>query len=191
MDLDEANNISDIRLHGSNDKLIIVGSGRVAMFIYKIALLLGYCITVVDNNAETLSRERFSEASELLLGDVVQLLRECAIDETTSIAIVTHHHEYDEPALLAVINSPARYVGVMSNRHAVTNYFSKFESLGITEEHINQVHAPIGLDIGGQLAAEIALAAVAEIQAVKYHRSGGFMITKQSNREVEKRDDLF
>lgn len=187
----ESNGTSAITPVRSNDKLIIAGSGHVALNIYKIAALIGYQVIVVDHIAETLTWDRFPEANELLLGDVVQLLAACTIDETTSIVIVTHHHEYDELALLAVINSPARYIGIMSNRHAVTAYLSKLESLGIPEERIARVHTPIGLDIGGQLAAEIALAAMAEIQAVKYNRTGGFMTVKQSNREIERRDLWF
>jgi len=186
----------DISLSGrtgadQNDKLIIAGSGRVAWYVYKYAAMLGYQIIVVDNMAETLTQERFPEAVELRLGDVVQLLQTAAIDANTSVVIVTHHHEYDEAALLAVINSTARYIGIMSNRRAVTSHLSKLESLGIDDALIARVYTPIGLDIGGQKAAEIALAAVAEIQAVKYGRPGGSFTIKQSNRGREKRDELF
>lgn len=179
------------RLNGSNDKLIIAGSGRVALYICKFAAAIGYQVTIIDHIAEMLTRDRFPEASELLLGDEVQLLGECAIDENTSIVIVTYHHENDEASLLAVINSPARYIGIMSNRNAVAAYMSKLVYLEVPEDRIARVHTPIGLDIGGELAAEIALAAVAEIQAVKYNRSGGFMIVKQSNRDIERRDNWF
>ncbi len=188
MELDTG--ISDTRLDGSN-KLIIAGSGRVALYICKFAAAIGYRVTVIDHISQNLTRDRFPEAGELLIGNEVQLLGECAIDENTSIVIITHHHENDEKCLLAVVNSPARYIGIMSNRHAIRAYLNKLLHLGIPEDRINRVHTPIGLDIGGQLAVEIALAAVAEIQAVKYNRSGGFMTVKQSSREVEKKDNWF
>jgi xanthine dehydrogenase accessory factor len=92
---------------------------------------------------------------------------------------------------LAVINSPARYIGIMSNRRAVTAHLNKLQTLGVSDELIARVYAPIGLDIGGQKAAEIALSAVAEIQAVRYNRPGGSFTIKQSNRGLEKRDELF
>lgn len=174
-----------------NDKLIIAGSGKVAWYIYKFASLLRYDITIIDNDPEALTRDKFPQARELLAGDVVQLLGNCDIDDNTSIVIITRHHEFDEAALLTVINSPARYIGIMSNRRAVKAYLSRLESLGVTEERIGRVHTPIGLDIGGQLAAEIGLAAVAEIQAVRYNRPGGIMTIKKSNHEIEKRDDWF
>lgn len=175
----------------TGDKLIIAGSGNLALNIYKIAVILGYNITVIDNRSETLTRERFPQASELLLGDIVELLGTCDITETTSIVLVTYNHESDEQALQAIIKSPARYIGVLGNKRKVTTYFRKLESLGICEEFINRVHIPIGLDLGGQLAAEIALATLAEIQAVKYGRPGGFITIKHVNKETVNHDELF
>ena len=175
----------------TREKLIIVGSGNVALNIYKIASLLDYDISVIDNKAETLTRERFPEASELLLGDIVELLGVYEISDTTSIVLVTHNHQFDEPALQTIIKSPARYIGVMGNKRKVNTYFNTLQLMGIADELIEKVHLPIGLDLGGQLAAEIALAAVAEIQAVKYGRSGGSIIIKQANSEKEKHDELF
>ncbi len=174
-----------------NDKLIIAGSGNVAWNIYKIAAILGYRITVIDHRAITLTRERFPEASELLWGDVVALLRACDIDETTSIVLATYNHEFDPPALHAVIKSPARYIGILGNKRKVTAYFSQLKISGIADELLERVHLPIGLDIGGQTAAEIALATVAEIQAVKYRRCGGFISVKRKSEVFEKHDELF
>ncbi|PKM78317.1 MAG: hypothetical protein CVU90_03000 [Firmicutes bacterium HGW-Firmicutes-15] len=180
-----------INAPGTGDRLIIAGSGNVALNIYKIASILGYSITLIDHRAETLTRERFPEASKLLLGNIVELLEACDITETTSIVLVTYNHEFDLPALQAVVKSQARYIGVLGNKRKVTAYFSKLKILGIYEELIDRVHIPIGLDLGGQLAAEIALAAVAEIQAVKYGRPGGFVIIKHVSKEIEKHDELF
>lgn len=177
--------------NNARDRLIIVGSGNVALNIYKIASLLDYDISVIDNRAETLTRERFPEASELLLGDIVELLEAYEITDTTSIVLVSYNHEFDEPALWAVIKSPARYIGVMGNKRKVNRYFNNLKLMDIADRFIEKVHLPIGLDLGGQLAAEIALAAVAEIQAVKYRRSGGFIIIKQVNEVMVKYNELF
>ena len=136
------------------DKLIIVGSGNVALNVYKIASLLDYEICVIDNRPETLTRERFPEASELLLGDIVELLKGCEITETTSIVLLSHNHEFDEPALQAIIKSPARYIGVMGNKRKVTAYLNNLRSMGIEDKLMERVHLPIGLDLGGQLAAK-------------------------------------
>lgn len=173
------------------DDLIIAGSGNVALNIYRIAAIVGYQITVIDNRAETLTRERFPQARQLLLGDIVEILKKCEISQNTSIVLVSHHHEADEAALQAIIKSPARYIGILGNKHKVTAYFSKLNELGIPAELLSRVHIPIGLNLGGQKAAEIALGAVAEMQAVKYGRPGGFVVLQNDMKGIVERDELF
>jgi xanthine dehydrogenase accessory factor len=188
------NNIAEVCSdadHSHRDRLIIVGSGNVAHNVYRIAAILGYSISVIDSRAETLTRERFPEAGELLLGDIVELLNTCEINENTSIVLLSHHHEFDEVALQAVIRSPARYIGIMGNKHKVTAYFRQLHLWEIPEDLIKKVHVPIGLDLGGQRAAEIALSAMAEIQAVKYGRSGGFVVLQREVKGRVERDELF
>ncbi len=179
----------DIDLKG--DSIIIAGSGNVAWNIYRFASMLGYDITIIDNRAETLTRERFPQASRLLLGDIVEHLKDCEITSTTSIVVLTHNHEFDEPILQAVIKSSARYIGIMGNKRKVTAYLAHLVSLGVEDEHIQKIHLPIGLDIGGELAADIALAAVAEIQAVRFGRPGGFVSIQEVTRTGQVHDELY
>ncbi|MGE5389935.1 MAG: XdhC family protein [Deltaproteobacteria bacterium] len=180
-----------IKVITNKEQLIIVGSGSLVQDIYHIACILGYHIIIVDSHPETLNRERFPLAAELLLGDVAEQLNTCTIDDKTSIIITSHHHEADQPALLAVVESPARYIGVLGNKRKVTAHFSKLNDLGIAENLIERVHVPIGLDLGGQKTAEIALAVMAEIQAVKYGRQGGFLTIKHIKKGIERREELF
>ncbi len=180
-----------INVFSHRDRLIVVGSGSLVLDIYQMALIIGYDITIIDSRAETLTRDRFPLARELLLGDIVELLQGCEIDGNTSIVIASHNHEWDQVALKAVIRSSARYIGILGNKRKVTAYFAKLNMMDVSEECMDKVHIPIGLDIGGQKTAEIALAVVAEMQAVKYGRSGGFLTVKNAVKGIEKRDELF
>lgn len=174
------------------DSLIIVGSGNVAWNVYRIAVILGYQVTVIDNRAMTLTRDRFPEASQLLLGDdVISLLKSCPITENTSVVLASRHHEFDLAALCELADSPARYVGGLGNRHKVTEYYVALEAMSVTPEWLERVHVPIGLDIGGYKAAEIALSIMAEIQSVKYGRPGGFVVLQERRKGIGKRDGLF
>ncbi len=172
------------------DSIIITGSGNVARNIYRFASILGYDITVIDNRAETLTPERFPEATRLL-GDMVDLLKECEITPATSIVVVTYNHEFDKPVLQTVFQSPARYIGVMGNKRKVTNYLANLRALGAEDEHLAKIHLPIGLDLGGERSADIALAVVAEIQAVRFGRPGGFLTVKEVTRTRQLHDDLY
>ena len=163
----------------NQERLIIAGAGAVGQNVYNFACLLGYRIIVLDHRAEMLTNERFPEAQELLLGDIVKNLSLCTITDNTYVVIATHLHEFDEQALRAVISSPARYIGVLGNRRSVAGYFKNLEPLNLSEELVARVYSPIGLDLGGKKTAEIALAVMAEMQAVKYQRTGGFMSKRE------------
>ncbi|HPF19789.1 MAG TPA: XdhC family protein [Syntrophomonas sp.] len=173
------------------DRIIITGSGNVAFYVYQFASFLDYEIVIFDNQEERLTPDRFPLASERIGGDIVENISSYEIRSTDSIVIVTHRHHFDEAVLKTVIASPARYIGVLSNRKQVVAYFGKLTALGIQDERLERIHAPIGLDLGGQKAVEIALSVVAEIQAVRYGRAGGFMLLKSRHSSKEKRDNLF
>ncbi|HHV16534.1 MAG TPA: xanthine dehydrogenase, partial [Gelria sp.] len=72
-----------IKVFCRKDKLILVGSGNLVQDIYQIAAVMGYDISIIDNRPETLTRERFPLANELLLGDIVELLKSSEIDSNT------------------------------------------------------------------------------------------------------------
>lgn len=173
------------------EKLIIVGSGNLILSIYQLAINLGYQIIIVDNQPDTLTRERFPLADQLLLGDIAEHLSSIDIDANTSVVIASYHHEYDDVAIQAVINSSARYIGVLGNKRKVTACFSRLNALGVDDELMNRVYIPVGLDLGGQKTSEIALSVMAEIQAVKYGREGGFLSVKHIKKGIEKREELF
>ncbi|SHI86186.1 XdhC family protein [Parasporobacterium paucivorans] len=155
----------------NQDNLLIAGAGTVSLNIHKIARMLGYRTTVLDNRAEMLTEDRFPEAHELLSGNIIENLRTYPIAENTYIVIATHNHEFDEEALRTVIDSQANYIGVLGNSRRVAEYFRNLEPFNLPDELIKRVHSPIGLDLGGKKTAEIALSIMAEIQAVKYKRT--------------------
>lgn len=180
-----------INVFSRKEKLILIGSGNLVMDIYQIAVIMGYAVIIADNKPEMLHRGRFPLAHELWLGDVIEILQGLEIDDSSSIVIASHHHEFDEAALLAVIYSPARYIGMLGNKRKVTAYYAKLNELGVDENLLSRVHIPIGLDLGGQKTADISLAVMAEIQAVKHGRSGGFLSIKQIQKGKEKREELY
>lgn len=167
-----------IDTYNSKDKLIIVGAGHIAINLYNFALRLGYSITVIDERLEMANKERFPQAEEIIADNVTIALNRCSIDSRTNIVICTHNHENDQEALEAVVNSPARYIGNIGSTQKIQHSFNDLLKKGIDESILSKVYAPIGLDIGGERPEEIALAIMAEIQAVKYGRKGNFLIDK-------------
>jgi Xanthine and CO dehydrogenases maturation factor, XdhC/CoxF family len=154
----------------TRDSLLIAGAGSMACYVGKYADILGYKITVFDNRPEMLTRARFPEGTELILGDIAANIASYNITADTSIVIASHHHEFDQDILRAVVFSPARYIGMLGNKRKVAAMFEHLRNTGMEDELIAKVHSPIGLNLGGRKTPEIALAIIAEIQAVKYGR---------------------
>lgn len=161
-----------IKVFQSNKKLIIVGAGHIGFKLSKLADILGYKVTIIDEREAFVTSERFPEAQELMMGDIRESLEKCSIDERTSIVIVSHGHKYDQVALEAVIESESKYIGMIGSSKKVRTSFEILVDKGFSKEQMKKIHAPIGLNIGGEKPEEIALSIMAEIQAVGYGKFG-------------------
>jgi xanthine dehydrogenase accessory factor len=147
--------------------LLVVGAGHVAMPVAEIGHLCGFRVTVVDDRPDMVAEERFPHAVQRIAGDIVETLADLSIAPNTYIVIVTRGHAHDEAALRAVLGSPAAYVGMIGSRRKVRTTFERLVAAGVDEALIRHVHAPIGLDIGAQTPAEIAVSILAEIVTVR------------------------
>jgi xanthine dehydrogenase accessory factor len=156
--------------------LIVCGGGHVGKAVADLARLLDYKVTVVDDRPEFSSRERFPDPKiAVLTQDFVTALRSLKITRETSVVIVTRGHRHDEICLGEVVESPARYVGMIGSRRRVTTIREHLRGQGVKADALRRINAPIGLDIGALTPEEIAIAILAEIVLV---RRGGTGIPK-------------
>jgi xanthine dehydrogenase accessory factor len=156
-------------------RLVIVGAVHTAIPLHRLAKQLGYYLAVVDARSALATPERFPEADWVLTEWPDDALRALRIDSSTAVVVLTHDPKFDEPALIAALASDAGYIGAIGSRGTHESRLESLRAQGVTEEQIARIHAPIGLDLGGKTPAEIALAILAEVVAVRYHRSGGMM----------------
>ncbi|MBN1640951.1 MAG: XdhC family protein [Anaerolineae bacterium] len=147
--------------------LLLVGAGHVAMPTAEIAQACGFRVVVIDDRADMASEARFPGAAERLVGDIEQTLRSLTLSPSTYVVIVTRGHALDEEALHAVIDAPTAYVGMIGSRRKIGVIYDHLRAAGVPEEQIARVHAPIGIDIGSETPAEIAVSIVAELIAVR------------------------
>jgi len=152
-------------------KLIVVGAGHIAVPLVKIAKVVDFFVTVIDDRLLYANRERFPDADEVLVGDMAQMLKEMTITPSCYIVLITRGHAYDEPCLRVVLPSQAKYIGMIGSRRRIKACFQRFRDEDkISEELIEKVYAPIGLDIGTETPPEIALAILGEV--IKVRRGG-------------------
>lgn len=160
-------------------ELIICGGGHVGKALADLARMLDYQVTVIDDRAEFASRERFPDPKiRLLNGDFSAALRSLAITRETSIVIVSRGHRHDELCLAEVVESTARYIGMIGSRRRVTTIREHLRGQGVQAEALRRIRAPIGLDIGALTPEEIAIAILAEIILA---RRGGAGVPKSQD----------
>jgi xanthine dehydrogenase accessory factor len=151
--------------------LLVVGGGHVAMPVAELGHQCGFRVVVLDDRAEMVSQERFPHAAERIAGEIVSKLREMPLSPQWYVVIVTRGHAYDQEALRTVVGSQAAYIGMIGSRRKVRTTFDRLMADGVPASLLERVHSPIGLDIGAQTPAEIAVSILAEI--IWLHKGAG------------------
>jgi len=157
-------------------RLVIGGAGHVGASLARLAALVGYDVTLIDDRAEFVARELFSSALERGINLVAtqswsEALRESIGNgRSVSVAIVTRGHKQDEDCLRAAISARPDYIGMIGSKRRTNIVLDKLREEGFDSEELQKVRAPIGLDIGAVSPEEVALAILAEIVA---ERRGG------------------
>ncbi len=153
-------------------RLIIAGAGYVAQALSRLALNLDFRIVVIDDRRDLADPHVFSDKVQLTFGDIPQTMRELEPDEASWIVIVTRGHHLDKDALRAALETRARYVGMIGSPGKIKNIFRDLLKEGVARERIEQVHSPIGLDLGAETPDEIALSIAAEMVMLRNSASG-------------------
>jgi xanthine dehydrogenase accessory factor len=148
-------------------KLVIVGAVHIAIPLVSFAKTLGFHTIVVDARSAFATEERFGHVDELVVTWPAQALEALNLDEATYVVVLSHDEKLDNPALRVALESPARYIGALGSRKTHAKRVKALKEMGISDEQLARIHAPIGLNLGGRTPEEIALAIMAEILAVR------------------------
>jgi xanthine dehydrogenase accessory factor len=140
-------------------ELYVVGAGHVGFHLARLAHDVGFRVHVVDDREKFANRERFPFAAEVLAEDIPAWVARTSLPPHAYVVIVTRGHTNDLEALRSLAPRDLRYLGLIGSRAKVAR---------ITEAILEQVHAPIGLDIGAVTPQEIAVSILAELIAVKH-----------------------
>ena len=155
--------------------LVIVGAGHIAQPLSRLAKMLGFRIVVLDDRPDFASSERFPDADQVIAEPFGSALNRLDLSEESMVVLVTRGHRFDEFCLRRLLDSPAFYLGMLGSKRRVRAVFSSLLADGYTEEQLERVWAPIGIDIGARSPVEIAVSIVAELVAVKRERSGSHL----------------
>lgn len=159
-------------VHGPPTTLVVFGAGNVAVPLVRLAKELGLRTVVVDGRPRFASRERFPGADEIIVGIPSEVATSLRCTPSTFVVLVAHDYKYDVPVLRAALRSDAGYIGMLGSKRRGRAILDLLAAEGERPETLERVHVPIGLDIGAQTAAEIALSILAEAVAVSAGRPG-------------------
>jgi len=175
-----------LELHHPSPELVIVGAGHVAQPLCTLGAILGLQVTVLDDRPEFATRERFPEAHVLREMDFSRPFEGMTLHRWTHVVLVTRGHKYDYECLRRVLQSAPLpgYIGMIGSRRRVRATFDALLAEGIPRNRLASVHAPIGLDIGGETPAEIAVSVAAEL--VHHWRGGSCRPLSQREHILER-----
>jgi xanthine dehydrogenase accessory factor len=170
-------------------RMLIFGAGHIAQPLVRIARELGYRVTIADARKAWATPERFPEVDELIVGWPEQVFEEFHLDARTYVVLLSHDARFEDPVFPAVRHAPVRYVGALGSRRTARLRAERLASQGWSQDEIDRIHAPIGIDIGAEEPAEVAVAIVAEITRVRYGHGSGLSLKGQDGRVHAQRGD--
>ena len=148
-------------------RLFVLGAGDDAKPVVSMAALLGWDVMVADGRGQLARTERFPDADRVVVleDSGVSGLGIRAVD---AVVVMTHSYEQDRAMLAALLPVGPRYLGVLGARHRSSLLVSEAAALigKSVAECCERIYAPVGLDLGGDGPEAIALAVIAEAQAV-------------------------
>lgn len=147
-------------------RLLIAGAGHVGGALAALATSLDFEVTVFDDRPDLVERIRGNGVSGVS-GSIDEQIQAYGIDDETYIVIVTRGHRHDEQVLAAVLESRAKYIGMIGSRRKVKLTFDDLRTAGHSEDALARVHAPIGIPIHSVTVQEIALSIAAELVSVR------------------------
>lgn len=148
---------------GSNDTVTLIGGGHVSLALSKVLSMLGMKIVVLDNRPDLDTMAENTWADECRVIDYMVIGDEVPEGPNSYVCIMTFGHQHDEQVLEALIDKHVQYLGMMGSPPKIESIYNNLRSRGVTEEQLAKVHAPIGVPIGSNTPAEIAVSIAAEI----------------------------
>lgn len=143
-------------------RMIIVGAVHISQPLSVMAAQAGYQVIVVDPRRAFATPERFP-GMDLRIEWPDEALQELKPDSRTAVVSLTHDPKLDDPALVVALKSDAFYVGALGSNRSHAKRVARLQAQDVPDAQIDQIHGPIGLDIGARSPSEIAVSILAQV----------------------------
>lgn len=153
-------------------RMIVFGAIDFAAALVRLGKFLGYHVTVCDARPVFATWQRFPQADEVVVEWPHRYLESTDVDHRTLVCVLTHDAKFDVPLLEHALRLPIAYVGAMGSRRTHAERIRRLREVGMTDEQLARLRAPIGLDLKANTPEETALSIVAELVAVQRGGTG-------------------
>ena len=154
-------------------RLIIFGGGHIAKPLVDFGAKVGFTVIVIDDRPTFANSHRFPQASEVICESFEESFNILNISKSDFVVIVTRGHRHDEVCLRKTLNYNPAYIGMIGSKRRVKGMKEKLLKENYSEDSINSINAPIGLDIGAITPEEIAIAIIGEVISYRRKRNTG------------------
>ena len=158
-------------------RMLVFGAIDFAAAVARVGSFLGYHVTVCDARPVFATTSRFPDADEVVVDWPHRYLaaeQEAGrIDQRTVLAVLTHDPKFDVPLLEVALRLPeVAYVGAMGSRRTHDDRLERLRAAGLTDDELDRLSSPIGLDLGARTPEETAISIAAEIIAGRWGGTG-------------------
>jgi xanthine dehydrogenase accessory factor len=154
-----------IRVYNPPLRMFVIGAVHTAQYLAPLAKMLDYDVTIIDPRGAFATDERFPGVT-LIAEWPDEVLPQLGLDARTALIALTHDPKIDDVALKLALASEVFYIGALGSTRTHAKRLDRLKASGATDETLARIHAPIGLDIGSQGPAEIALSIMSQVTAV-------------------------
>lgn len=170
-----------LHAHTPTPRVVIVGATHIATVLAPLARLAGYDCVVTDPRQSFANASRFPDTA-LRVGWPSDVLPDLTLDSHSALVTLTHAEHIDDEALTIGLRGSCRYIGALGSRKTHAARVERLREKGFSSSDTDRIHAPVGLDLGGRSAGEIAVAILAEIVRTFRLPAADGAVTPQSTR---------
>jgi xanthine dehydrogenase accessory factor len=153
-------------------RMLVFGAIDFAAAVARVGKFLGYHVTVCDARKIFATTSRFPDADEVVVEWPHRFLAGTEVDQRTIICVLTHDPKFDVPLLEVALRTPAGYIGAMGSRRTHEDRLARLREVGLTEQELDRLRSPIGLDLGARTPEETAVSIAAELIQLRWGGTG-------------------
>lgn len=169
-------------------RLLVFGAGPFAEPLCSLGSRVGYGVTVIDPRPAFARADLFPDAENVIVSWPEQVL-DTQPWEGSYVVVLNHNQRLEDPVIRRALAEPIAYLGVMGSRRTHADRLARLQDEGWSEADQRRIHGPIGLDIGAETPAEVAVSILAEITRVRYGGGAGRSLRGTAGRIHPQRKD--